>query len=99
MLLITAQAFAQSENEIINVAEAGKRLTYDISVFPNPSEGPFEIIATPGVRVQISSTSGTYIGTWIMPPEGVLKEELPQGSYLIVISEDANIEVRKLLVL
>ena len=99
MLMLCSVLFGQSENEIRRVADQRQRLNYEISMSPNPSNGSFVLRAVPGSRVQISSTSGTYVGTWIMEEETLRFDELPAGTYVIIVSTDDSVETKKLLVL
>lgn len=99
MLISSPVLFGQSENEITRVAEQRKLMNYEISLSPNPSNGNFELRARQGSVVQISSTSGTYVGTWMMEEETLFFEGLPVGTYVIIITSDDSVETRKLLVL
>ena len=71
-----------------------------VEVYPNPAEGDFSIIAPEGATVTIYSSSGIYVGTWNVGPEGkVFLEDLSRGSYICSVMVGAEKSVKKVVVL
>ncbi|MEY4604234.1 MAG: Secretion system C-terminal sorting domain [Bacteroidota bacterium] len=71
-----------------------------VEVFPNPTEGDLSISAAEGSTVTVYSSSGIYVGTWSVGPEGkVFLKDLSQGTYICSVLTGMEKSVKKFVVL
>lgn len=87
------------ENEIIKTANLRQKMEYEVLAYPNPSRGNVHISAPSGSLCKIDSSNGTYIGTWEVNHAGLDVEGLPMGSYIITISFNQELTLKRLIVL
>lgn len=104
MLLIGFFSFSQYEdNEILSVAklraECAERSKCEVSVYPNPSAGLVNIEAPRGATCQVHSSTGTYVGTWIVTENGLSLSDLPSGSYITIVSYNGINRTGRLVIL
>lgn len=108
--LITGSYFAQEvnhlkgtkpeENAMEEVADKRASLEMEVSVYPNPSEGRIFVEGNNGASITVYSVEGTYVGTWLIGLEQKVEiTDLPQGSYVCMISEGQNRISKKIVVL
>ena len=104
MLFLGLSSFSQSsDNEILNVAQLRadcvERSKCEVSVYPNPSPGLVKIDAPTGARCMVHSTSGTYVGTWVVYENGLSLSDLPTGSYIITVTYNQISRINRLIIL
>lgn len=113
-ILITGSCFAQEENhlkgsqakEIViessieGISDKRESMEMEVSVYPNPSEGRIFVEGINGSSITVYSMEGTYVGTWLIGLEQKVEiSDLPQGSYVCMISEGQNRISKKIVVL
>ncbi len=99
LLFSATLSFAQGVKENEGETKKSELMNFEVSVAPNPSNGSFKIDAPEGAKVMISTVSGTYVGTWLVEKDGLYMQDLPAGSYLIMINSKEAVLTKKLLVL
>jgi pSer/pThr/pTyr-binding forkhead associated (FHA) protein len=103
-LMLGFISFSQeSNNEILQVAQLRKdcvqRSLCEVKVYPNPSNGPVHVDAPNGAECKVFSTSGTYVGTWIVGEQGLDLVDLTSGAYVTMVSYNNITRVNRLLIL
>jgi len=87
-------------NVILQVSYAVQASALEVSIFPNPSKGKLTIEGKEGSTVTVYSTSGIYVGAWIIGAEdSVSLEDLTSGSYICSIERDGTRCVKRFVVL
>ena len=99
ILLCTSVRAQMEDNEIKNVAKQRTLAECEIVVSPNPSQGMIFINAPAGTKCIVSSSKGTYIGTWNVEDDGFRLEGLSTGTYIVVIKDGEQAVTRKFIVL
>jgi hypothetical protein len=98
--LVGFSVFSQvEENEIFKVSAQRELSATDVKVSPNPSPDIITITAPEGSTCQIVSMKGTYVGTWKIPADGMLIEELGEGTYIALITKDGQSVKRRFVIL
>ena len=113
-MCLTTMAFAQEEqhlqgssieakeqtNEIIKMYKRVESSEVDVRVYPNPSSGNFTIVGPEGAQVTVYSDLGTYIGTWVIGPEGnVFMDQMPSGVFICTVLASGVRHVRRVIVM
>jgi myo-inositol-hexaphosphate 3-phosphohydrolase len=92
--------FATSPNAIEKVAETRQLMTFDVAVYPNPSQGNLFVEGQNGATVTVYSLEGTYVGTWEIGESGKVElTDLPQGSFVCSINFEEQRTMKKFIVL
>lgn len=96
--------FSQSvDNEILLVAQKRadciERSQCNVSIYPNPSNGPIHIDAPKGAQCQIYSITGTYVGTWEVGETGLDLIDLPSGSFVAAVSYNGITRSSRIMIL
>lgn len=96
--------FAQSsDNEIKQVAQKRadcvERSLCNVSVYPNPSNGPVHVDAPKGATCQVYSASGTYVGTWDVGEGGLDLIDLPSGSFIAAVQYNGITRTSRIVIL
>lgn len=87
-------------NSIEQVAETRQLMTYDVAVYPNPSQGNLFVEGQNGAKVTVYSLEGTYVGTWEIGENGKVElTDLPQGSFVCSITFQEQRTMKKFIVL
>ena len=85
---MSSLSIAQSNsNEIIEVSKTRELMSYDINVYPNPSDKDIHVAAPEGSICTVFSSKGTYVGTWEIRENGLDLLEMPSGSYIVTIRQ------------
>jgi hypothetical protein len=88
------------DNDILKISNAVQASALEVSVFPNPSEGNLTIEGKEGSIVTVYSTSGIYVGTWIIGAGGrVSLEDITTGSYICSVERDGSRCMKRFVVL
>ena len=113
-MCLTTMVFAQEEqhlqgssseakeqtNEIIKMSNRVESAEVDVRVFPNPSSGDFNIVGPEGAQVTVYSDLGTYVGTWVIGPEGnVFMDQMPSGVFICTVLASGERHVRRVIVM
>lgn len=113
-MCLTTMVFAQEEqhlqgssteakeqtNEIIKMSSRVESSEVDVRVYPNPSSGNFTIVGPEWAQVTVYSDLGTYVGTWVIGPEGnVFMDEMPSGVFICTVLSDGERHVRRVIVM
>lgn len=89
-----------SENAIQEISEKRIGLEMEVSVYPNPSEGRIFIEGKNGSSITLYSLEGTYVGSWVIGLEEKVEiTDLPQGTFVCMITEGQNRISKKIVVL
>lgn len=89
-----------SPNSIEKVSETRQLMTYDVAVYPNPSQGNLFVEGQNGTKVTVYSLEGTYVGTWEIGESGKVElTDLPQGSFVCSIVYQEQRSMKKFIVL
>lgn len=89
-----------NSNSIEKVAETRQLMTYDVAVYPNPSQGNLFVEGQNGAKVTVYSLEGTYVGTWEIGESGKVElTDLPQGSFVCSINFQEQRTMKKFIVL
>lgn len=97
-LMYCGSVYGQEMNEIKRVALL--REEFKISVYPNPSTGPFKIKGVKNGYCKIYSEIGTYVGTYLFEDaEEIEITDLSTGNYILQVSNGAKIEVKRIIIL
>jgi len=92
--------FESSPNSIEKVAESRQLMTFDVAVYPNPSQGNLFVEGQNGTKVTVYSLEGTYVGTWEVGESGKVElTDLPQGSFVCSIVYQEQRSMKKFIVL
>lgn len=98
--LVGFSVFSQvEENEILKVSNQRELSATDVLVSPNPSPDVITIKAPEGSTCQIVSMKGTYVGTWEIPADGMLIEELGKGTYIALITRNGQSVKRRFVII
>ena len=84
----------EGENECQGIVEEEIFVSEEVKVYPNPSEGPFEVYVSgldQEVEFQLSSLTGIHLKTWRVkvPARRIVSidlSEMPSGMYLLNVS-------------
>ena len=113
-MCLTTIAFAQEEhhlqgsstaakeqtNEILKMSNRVESAEVDVRVYPNPSNGNFTVVGPEGAQVTVYSDLGTYIGTWVIGPEGnVFMDQMPSGVFICTVLAAGERHVRRVVVM
>lgn len=97
---MSSLSFAQSKsNEIIEVSETRELMSYDINIYPNPSDRDIHIAAPEGAICTVISSNGTYVGTWETREEGLDLLGMPSGNYIVTIRQGDQIITKRFIIL
>jgi hypothetical protein len=100
MLILCFFSKAQTDdNEIKNVAKKRALAECEIVVSPNPSQGTIFVNAPDGSTVILTSSKGTYIGSWEVHSGGFKLEGMSTGTYVAIINDDNSVVTRRFIVL
>lgn len=89
-----------SENAIEEISEKRVGMEMEVSVYPNPSEGRIFVEGKNGASITVYSLEGTYVGSWVIGiDEKVEITDLPQGTFVCMISEGQHRISKKIVVL
>lgn len=97
-LLCVGFTYAQAENQHLDRRKKSLAECH-VVVSPNPSYGTIFVNAPEGSRCIVSSSKGTYIGTWNIEKDGFRMEGLSTGTYVVIIKHNNQTETRKFIVL
>jgi hypothetical protein len=91
---------SKSENDVIRIKEVREGLEMEVNVYPNPSNGLIYLEGLPGTTITIYSSQGVYVGTWVIDSgKHITTAELPQGSFLCVLSNGDKQVTKRVVVL
>ena len=99
LFLLFGIAFAQTNGNTSQSKKQKELAQCHIVVAPNPSHGTIFVNAPEGSRCIVSTSKGTYIGTWLVEKEGFRMEGLSTGTYIVMIKQNQQMETRKFIVL
>ncbi|MDX2359550.1 MAG: hypothetical protein QNK23_02010 [Crocinitomicaceae bacterium] len=98
LVLLCFSTQAQSiESEIVPKKRSLAEL--EIIVTPNPSEGEIYINMPDGATCMLTSSRGTYVGSWRVESGGFHLAGVPTGSYIAIIKHEGDIVTRRFVVL
>lgn len=90
----------QEENSINRVKQKRDNAMSEVKVFPNPSGGEIFISGESGTKCTVYTSSGTYIGTWILKEgEKIMLNELGTGMYILHAEEGENKSTQRFVIL
>lgn len=95
---------ALSQEEIERISEsnnqAGHSLIMEVLVSPNPASDKCYITGEEGATCTLYSSSGTYIGKWVMDQSNsVLLTDLPSGVLQAVIEKNGVTVVKRIVII
>lgn len=101
---IALSSFAQTtDNEIKQIAQKRadcvERSLCNVSVYPNPSNGPVHVDAPNGAKCQVYSLAGTYVGTWDVGEGGLDLIDLPSGSFIAAVQYNGITRTSRIVIL
>jgi hypothetical protein len=89
-----------NSNSIEKIEENRRLMTYDVAVYPNPSQGNLFVEGQKGTKVTVYSLEGTYVGTWEIGESGKVElTDLPLGSFVCSIIYHEQRTMKKFIVL
>ena len=99
-LLMSSLSFAQSnQNEIVEVSKTREIMSYDINIYPNPSDKDIHIAAPEGAICKVFSSKGVYVGTWEIRENGLDLLGMPSGNYIVTIQQGSQKISKRFLIL
>ena len=90
----------QENNAVVLASNTVHASVLEVEVFPNPSAGQLTVEGKNGSTVTVYSTSGIYVGTWVIGAEEKISlEDLTTGSYICAVELEGARCVKRFVVL
>lgn len=90
----------EEENAVLTAANTVQASVLEIEVFPNPSRGELTVEGKEGSVITVYSSSGIYVGTWMIgPEERVNLQDLSVGSYICSVENNGLRSLKRFVVL
>lgn len=86
-------------NEILQIAQKREACIERMQPYPNPSSGIIHLDAPEGSICHVVNFNGQIIGSYSILENGLYKDNLESGSYIIVIQYGTETFRRKFVVL
>lgn len=102
-LLFVQQVIAQEEGESLKSESKTTEETLqklEVIVSPNPASDKCMIHGEEGASCTLYSSSGTYIGKWMIDQSNtVVLTDLPVGVFQVIIEKNGCIIVKKIVII